>query len=203
VKSPRSHALVVGCVVALPIAAAVLACTAGDELAYSSAPSTVGGTDAAADTGRVVGDSMVEVPARVADGATLPGIAPLACAGLTGACDPTAGMGCCLRNVPGNVGADNACFEQVQHFSSSSCGAKGDVFLACLTSDADNTCCWQSETSGAMNTRYRASCKDGVEACDPGAAGGGVCASGGACTAVTCKGVIVGYCGGGAPPCQP
>ena len=203
-KSPRSHVLVVGWVVALPIAAAFLACTAGDEVAYSSASvNGDGGPDAVEDTGRIVGDSAVEVPARAPDGAVLPAIAPIACAGLAGACDPTAGMGCCLRNLPGNLGAENVCFEQVSHFSASSCVAQGDVFLACLTSDADSSCCWQVETSGAVNTRYRSSCKDAVEACDPGAVGGGVCAGGGACTSVMCKGVLVGYCGGGAPPCQP
>lgn len=203
-KSPRSHGFVVACVVALPTAVACLACTAGDELAYSSGSSIGdGGAPDAVGSGRIVGDSAVEVPARVADGAVLPAVAAFACTGLSGTCDPTAGMGCCLRNVPGNVGADNLCFEQVQHFSASSCLAQGDVFLACLTSDTDSTCCWQTENGGAVSTRYRASCKDGVEACDPGAVGGGVCASGGSCTSVTCKGVLVGYCGGGAPPCQP
>ncbi len=198
--TPRSYAFV--CVLALPIAAAIVACTAGDELAYTPASGAEAGPSTAEDAGRVVGDSSVVIGPRAADGAVLPGAAPIACTSLGEACDPSAGMGCCLKNVASNTGADNLCFEQLQHFGGSSCIAAGDVFLACLASVDDNRCCWQTEPNGTVDTRYRAACDGGVEACDP-SADGGVCATGGACTSATCKGVVIGYCGGGAPPCQP
>jgi hypothetical protein len=206
VSGPTSRAVVLALGLALPLAAAVLACTAGDELAYTSALASAEGgpgtTDGGADTGRLVTGSTTDASERASDGSFFPAIVPIACTGLGSSCEPTAGLGCCLRNVAGNVGGDNLCFEQAQTFGGTSCHDPGDVFLACLTSDTDSTCCWTTEANGTANTRYRAACTGGVEACDP-TVGLGVCSTGAPCTAVTCKGVQVGYCGTGTPPCQP
>jgi hypothetical protein len=137
----------------------------------------------------------------VSDGGTLPSIQPLSCAGLDAGCDPTEGKGCCLAGSSDDQGSGNACLESVQHYGGSACTDDNDVFLGCLGSDTDNTCCWQREGAHRMNTRFRADCDGGVEACNP-SAGGGACSTGGACTAVKCKGVLVGYCGGGPAPCH-
>lgn len=200
---PITRLALLASILAVPIGAGLIACTAGDELTYPGAPGSGadGGMDGALDSGRIVGDSMVDATpvARPDDGGIFPAIKPLPCAGLGDECDPTAGMGCCLPSA----GGSNACFEQLQHFGGTSCTAPGDVYLACLTSTGDSTCCWQTEPGGASNTRYREACTGGVEACDPSADGGGVCSSGAACNSVTCKGVVVGYCGGGPAPCQP
>ena len=181
------------------LAGIAVACTAGDDLVYSSAPGAPGeGGAPLEDAGRVVTDSEVDVVERQNDGATLPtSTAPLPCNGLGTACDPTAGQGCCLEGPADGTG--NACFEQVQVFNGPACAAAGSVFLACLASDNDSLCCWEQ----GKNTRYKASCTTGPEACDPLADAGAVCVSGGACNAIVCKGVTVGFCGNAAPPCQP
>jgi hypothetical protein len=203
----RSRAWLVALVVSLPAIGAAFACTAGDPLVYSpnagagpSSPAAEAGVDGGTEAGRPADGGVLITIANESDGGLLPAISPLACTALDadGGCDPTAGMGCCLAAT----GLGNMCFEQVQHFTGTECQNDGDVFLACLTSTADSTCCWQPEGSSRMNTRYRADCAGGVEACDPND-NGGVCSTGGPCTPAICKGVTVGYCGTGAPPCQP
>ena len=184
-------------------AAAMIACTAG-ELAYSSS----GSSDAGADTGVVgeggsstEGDGALIPSPPVNDGGIVASIRSVACSSLDpdGGCDPTAGSGCCLAFISNSTGDQNTCIDQLQHFGGTACMNNGDVFLACLGSTNDSVCCWQPEADNRMNTRYRTDCDGGVEACDPLADGGGSCSNGAVCTAKTCKGIVVGYCGGAAP----
>lgn len=192
--------LFAACAVILPLGALAVACNAGGELAYTSAlPAGSEGGVLPDDAGRSVADSEVDALPRQNDGAIAPtSSAPLPCSGFDAGCDPTAGQGCCLKGGA-NDGTSNACFEQARVFGGNACNDPGDVFLGCLSSDSDSACCWEP----GKNTRFRASCTGGPEACDPLAATGAVCTLGGACTAIVCKGVTVGYCGSGAPPCQP
>lgn len=199
----RSRAWLAALIIGVPAAGAAVACTAGDALVYSGAGSSDGGLDGASDGG-VTADGALLTPPAQNDGGFVPSLRQLACSGLAvdAGCDPSAGMGCCLAASSDMTGSDNACLDQAQHYSSSGCKSDGDVFLGCLSSNPDSTCCWQPEGNRRMDTRFRTDCDGGVEACDP-TADGGSCATGGACTPATCKGVVVGYCGGGAPPCQP
>lgn len=199
----RTRALLIALAAALSLGAGILACTAGDEVAYAAPDvGSEAGLDGADDGGRFVGEGSVAMVSPQNDGGVLPTPAPIACAGLDSGCDPSAGKGCCLVSVNNDLGDKNACFDQVQHFGGPKCNAPGDVFLSCLSSDGDSLCCWHKETDGTSDTRFRVDCRGGVEACNPGA-DGGACATGGPCTQATCKGVVVGYCGGGAAPCQP
>jgi len=192
-------------VVGVPLAAAMIACTAG-QLAYTAAASS---SDAGGDTS-VVGEggsptegdgALITVPS-VSDGGIVPSLRTVACSSLDpdGGCDPTAGSGCCLASSSDGTGSDNTCVDQVQHFGGKACTNPGDVFLACLGSTDDSVCCWQPEADNRMNTRYRTDCDGGVEACDP-LADGGSCSNGEVCTPKTCKGVMIGYCGAGKAPC--
>lgn len=198
-EAGRSRAWLVAFVVCLPLAGTAIACTAGDALVYSGSSPSEAGVEGGNEGGVAADGSLVTVPSQN-DGGFVPSIMPLACNGLDAGCDPTAGMGCCLAGSSDTTGSNNACYEQVQHYSASACKDDGDVFLGCLSSNSDSTCCWQPEGSNRMNTRFRTDCDGGIEACDPNADGGS-CVTGGACTPTTCKGVVVGYCGGGTPPC--
>jgi hypothetical protein len=212
VKAPPRSA-VLALVVALPCAAAVVACTAGDEVQYTAAASD-GGSDGSTDGGPPVLDSSFDVTERVGDGGVVPKIQSNPCAALDpdGGCDTRAGLGCCLAasSTTSDTG-DNTCGEQVQYFGTNAyCRAANDVFLACANSEDDSTCCWQAvpATGGgvAHHTRYRASCKGGLEACNPvGLAGGPTpCSNGLACVPAPgggkCKGIDIGACGQ-EPPC--
>lgn len=195
------RALLVALVLGVPLAGAAIACTAGDPIAYSSAAVvSEAGADGGDEGGPAADGSLITAPS-VGDGGTLPAIKPLSCAGLDAGCDPTEGKGCCLAGNSDDMGSANACLESVQHYGGSACKDDGDVFLGCLGSDTDNTCCWQPEGPNRMNTRYRSACDGGVEACDP-SADGGACSTGAACRPTKCKGVLVGYCGGGPAPCH-
>lgn len=203
-EAGRSRVWLVALVVSLPVAGAAIACTAGDPLVYAGPGSpSEAGVDGGTEGGVTAEGGLLTEPPQN-DGGFLPAIRPLACNGLDAdaGCDPTSGMGCCLAGSSDTAGSDNACFEQVQHYNATACTNAGDVFLGCLASNSDSTCCWQPEGGNRMNTRFRTDCAGGTEACDPNADGGS-CATGGACTPTTCKGVLVGYCGGGAPPCSP
>ena len=197
---------VLALVVTLPVAVLV-ACTAGDAIVYPQQAATgEGGTPD--DAGRIIVDSGIPPKPVVNDGAVLrpPNPNPISCAstGLDsdGGCDPTAGMGCCLpaSNTSGDP-TNNKCDEQVQFFESNEfCHAANDIFLSCLGSNTDSTCCWEPNATGAYHSRYRAACDSvGFEACDPDVDGGGTCSSGAACTHVMCRGVLIGYCGGVSP----
>ncbi|MDB4935728.1 MAG: hypothetical protein JWP87_2700 [Labilithrix sp.] len=208
---PARHA-VLALFVALPCAAAVVACTAGDEVLYSGATDGThpdGGTD-----GPSVADSSFEVSTRADDGGVLAQLHTDPCAVLDadGGCDMTAGKGCCLAasSATGSV-SDNTCAEQVQYFDRTTyCRAANDVFLACASSDPDSTCCWQdvpADNGGvAHHTRYRASCAGGLEACNPVGRDGGPtgCNNGLPCVPAAnggkCKGIDIGACGQ-VPPC--
>lgn len=199
----RSRVLLVAFVVGLPVAGAAIACTAGDPIAYSAAAMSGAGADGGDGGGGGGGGpadgSLLTVPSQN-DGGFVPAIQHLSCNGFDAGCDPTAGMGCCLAGSSDTTGSNNACLEQVQHYNSTACKDPGDVFLGCLGSDTDSVCCWEPEGSDRKNTRFRADCDGGVEACDPNADGGS-CSTGGTCMPTICKGVVVGYCGGGTPPC--
>ncbi len=204
----RRRWLRIAAVVGFPAVGAAIACTAGEDIAYQSSPITGdGGVDGpvADGGGRIVGDSTIDVRERTGDSGGFPPSMPFKCTGLDpdAGCDPTAGLGCCLAAASDPVGTGNKCFEQREAFEGTQCAAAKDVFIACLSSDSDNTCCWHKEANNTTNTRYRAACDGGVEACDPTADGGGVCAMKAKCNAVTCKGVVVGYCGEGSSPCTP
>ena len=153
------------------MAGTAIACTAGDALVYSGAGSPSEAGADGGDGGGVADGGLLTMPPHD-DGGFVPSIMPLACNGLDAGCDPTAGMGCCLAGSSDTTGNDNACYEQVQHYNASACKNDGDVFLACLSSNADSTCCWQPEGSNRMNTRFRSDCDGGIEACDPNADGG-------------------------------
>lgn len=183
---------------------ALFACTAGDDLAYQSSALTP-------DTGIVpvpVAESGIETRPPANDGGTLPAPTMSACPLLDpdGGCDPQAGLGCCLPST----GGSNVCTEQAQYYAGKMCGAPGDVFVSCLASNADSTCCWQGGPNGTVGTRYRVSCTadaggPNVEACDPNAnpdAGSPCTTTGGTCNIVSCRGIMVGYCGNGPSPCQ-
>lgn len=189
-------------VVCLPVSGAAIACTAGDALVYSAAAVEAGAGGDAATEGGVTGDGGLLTEPPQTDGGLVPSIRQISCSGLDAGCDPTSGMGCCLAASSDTTGNDNACLEQAQHYGAAGCKGAGDVFLGCFGSNDDSTCCWQPEEENRMNTRFRTDCDGGIEACDPNADGGS-CVTGGACTPVLCKGVLVGYCGGGAPPCRP
>ncbi len=186
-----------------PVAAALVACTAGD-LRYTSTSSEAGAdTGVVADGGPLSeGDGALFPLPPVSDGGIVASIRSVACSSLDpdGGCDPTAGSGCCLASSSNPTGSDNTCVDQLQHFGGTACMNAGDVFLACLGSNTDSVCCWQPEGDGRMNTRYRTDCDGGIEACDP-LADGGSCSNGAVCTPKTCKGVMIGYCGSGAAPC--
>ncbi len=203
IRRARSRALLLAFVVGLPMAGAAIACTAGDPISYASGAVTF--AEAGDDGGRDGGGVIMSRP-PIGDGGIAPLIGnPITCSSLDpdGGCDPTAGMGCCLAGTP--VGGTNTCVPQAQHFSGQACKDDHDVFLACLASTTDSTCCWQREGDNRMNTRYRTDCDGGVEACDS-TADGGSCTSGGTCTQMVCKGVVVGFCdtdSGSPPPCEP
>jgi hypothetical protein len=200
-----SRTLLLCLVVALPFAGAAIACTPGDEIAYtSSAVTGEGGTPD--DSGRIVGDSSVDVIERPSDGGTIPPLVTVACPFLDpdGGCDPTAGMGCCLpKSGAVDSAAANTCAEQIQFFSEATtfCKTPGDVFLTCLASDSDNLCCWAAGANGTQYTARKSSCEKGVESCNP-LVGGTTCSNGQPCVKAKCKGLDVGACGK-APPCTP
>lgn len=186
-------------VVMLPLGATAIACTGGDDLAYSGGDGADGG-DASSDGRPMVDDSgFLPTKNRDAGPALVRNVDPIACGDPAlepeGGCAPSAGYGCCITGAGGN---DNQCAEQVT-FSldplASFCRGGGDVFVACLGTDGDNLCCWQPVAgNGGFSLRYRAACdQGGFEACDP-KAGGGVCLTGGPCKPTTCKGVELGYC---------
>jgi hypothetical protein len=198
----RSRAWLFAFVVGLPTAGVAIACTAGDPIAYSAAAVSGAGADGGGDARVPPADgSLLTVPGTN-DGGLVPALTHLPCSGLDtdGGCDPTAGMGCCLAGSSDTSGNNNTCLEQVQHYNSTGCKDPKDVFLGCLSSDTDNTCCWQPEGVDRHDTRFRTDCDGGTEACDP-SADGGSCSTGGDCHMITCKGVVVGYCGGGPAPC--
>lgn len=198
---PRpSRALLLCLVVSLPSFGAAVACTAVDEVAYTSRAVTDEG-GLADDAGRIVGDSSIDVRERPSDGGTLPMLVTLACPFLDpdAGCDPSAGMGCCLPKS----GTGNTCAEQVQYFSQATtfCKAAGDVFLTCVASDPDSLCCWGAGASGTQHTAKASSCDKGPESCNP-LAGGTTCSKGQPCVTAKCNGLDVGACGK-APPCRP
>ncbi|MDB5220368.1 MAG: hypothetical protein JWO86_8295 [Myxococcaceae bacterium] len=198
----RTRALLIALVSGVPVAGAAIACTAGDPIAYSAAAVVAeAGSDAGDEGGTTNDGGLVTMPAQ-SDGGVLPSVQPIACSGFDAGCDPSEGKGCCLAGNSDPTGSSNTCVDQLQHYSGTACKDDDDVFLGCLGSNNDSTCCWLPEGSNRMNTRFRADCDGGVEACDPNVDGGGVCTTGGACASITCKGVLVGYCGGGAAPCQ-
>lgn len=202
----RARGWMIAFVVGLSAAGAAIACTAGDELVYAG-PAPAAGSDGGVEAAGppVEGGALVGVASQN-DGGLVPSIRQVACSSLDpdGGCDPTAGMGCCLAAASDTSGSNNGCFDQAQHYASTACKDDGDVFLTCLASTADSTCCWQRELpTTRMNTRFRTDCDGGVEACDPESDGGGTCSNGASCTSTVCKGVVVGYCGGGTAPCTP
>lgn len=198
--------LSIGLLTALPIGGAVIACTGGEDVAYSSSGLT---SDAAADGPRNLTEAgflpTKEGPAKPSP---QPTGKPFACgtAGLDldgGPCDPAAGYGCCLVASGGGVAANNQCDEQRAYSLAALCQATNDTFIACLGTDGENLCCWQPQGNGRFHARYRSACdSDGFEACDPAAKDG--CLTGGPCEAVSCRGVQVGYCKpAGAPTRNP
>jgi hypothetical protein len=198
----RARALLLALGFGVPVAGAAIACTAGDPIAYSATAVVAdAGSDAGDEDATTNDGGLVTMPAQ-SDGGVLPAVQPIACSGFDASCDPLEGKGCCLAGNSDPTGSNNTCVDQLQHYGGTACKDDDDVFLGCLGSDNDNTCCWQPEGSNRMNTRFRVDCDGGVEACDPNSDGGGVCTTGGACTSIKCKGVLVGYCGGGAAPCQ-
>jgi hypothetical protein len=218
VTGPRAFVAIGVLVVGLPGVAAVTACTAGDELAYTAPPATDGGPDGSTEGGPFVLDSSFDVTERGDDGGVLANLRTNPCsvldAAADGGCDVTAGQGCCLAATSGTDSvADNTCADQAQYFGRDTyCHAANDVFLACANSDADSACCWQDVPGNnggvAHFTRYRASCDGGLEACNPVGANGGptACNNGLPCVPAPgggkCKGIDIGACGG-PPPCSP
>lgn len=194
----RRHLLTRGAPAALALAlvaslAVFAACSPGEDVGYAPLSADGGASEEASarDAGRIVRESGVEGGA-VETSSPLPPATPIPC---SGGCDTTAGLGCCIDS------ASASCVEQVHYYRGATSptpfcqsAAGNDTFVACLASDADNTCCWGKDgPNGTWNARYRASCAGGFEACDP-SADGGACANGGTCRAKTCKGLLVGSC---------
>lgn len=198
----RSRAIVLAASALLLGTAGVFACTAGEDIQYdTSGLSTDGGIPEGAildDAGRIIFESGVPVKERP-EASTLPPPNPQPCVGLVtqdgGACDTTAGFGCCLD--PGQP--DASCEEQVQYSAGAFCATSNAFFVACTSSIDDSLCCLQPNANGSFNTRYRASCDGGVETCDP-SQDGGFCTTG-SCTAVTCTkaNITIGFCGATPP----
>jgi hypothetical protein len=209
---PPSRRLRFVFLLSVPIAGAIAACTAGEEISYQDANLTPDG--AVVEAGREGGppipvvDGGFILPIRGFDGSTtippLPdGPLPCGTGGLDlegGACDPTEGLGCCLLKNGGVPDpASNQCNWQGFYFQGGTtfCKTQGDVFLSCLGSDPDSMCCWQNDNAGLFHTRYRANCDGGFEACNIAAKG--LCSDGTVCQSAFCGGVEVGFCGATSP----
>ena len=194
--------------IALPVGGLV-ACGVGDELSYKSSGKTNDSGLLPDEAGRLVAESGITTRPPANDGGTLPPIGSvLGCPGLDpdGGCNTTEGRGCCLPgSAPAASTASNVCVEQIQVFGGPSCRSVNDVFLSCIGSQTDSTCCWQpgESGSGTFNTRFRSWCDGGTEACNPNGPDGGpgFCQNGLVCIPKTCKGVLTGGCGT-EPPCQ-
>lgn len=197
---PRSLAIAAVASGAAIGGAVVLACSAVDDVRYVGSSPTP--ADAAPDDGggRIVRDSSLELPDVMAPTFST---TPLgACVDLDGgACDDTAGDGCCFG--PSGSG-EGACWAQAAFFTvGSACRASGDVFLACAHDDPDSPCCWMNDVGAGAHTRHRAACP-AAHACVVGEA----CSGGDPCTPLPagCGAAAevgnVGFCGGPAP-CGP
>lgn len=203
----RSRAVVAGLFIALPLCAAVVACTAGEDVAYDKAGlGTTDGGDGGGDGGtpKIIVPSDATIPPRVDDGGTFEAAAPFDCpAGLesdpeafTG-CLASAGLGCCL----GTTSLDNKCHERIEVDRGGACKGAKDAFVTCMGSNTDSTCCWYRADAGGLGTAFRGDCDGGAvvaEACEPD---GGTCTGNLPCVTATCGGVTVGACGV-TPPCQ-
>jgi hypothetical protein len=201
-----TRVLVLAGMIALPVCA-LIACTAGDEIAYQSSALTGDSGIIPDEAGRLVAESGIEVRPPANDGGTLPPTGPVQGCPIIdpdGGCDTSAGKGCCLPNT-GVSSASNTCVDQVDYFSGlgKTCSQDRDVFLSCIGTDGDNTCCWEPGENGTFNTRFRAFCDGGIEACNPNGPDGGpgICLNGQTCMKKTCKGIDTGGCGAD-PPCQ-
>ena len=199
-KSPTRIAVLIA-MVALPVGALV-ACGAGDEIAYTKQAGT--GVDSGIvpdEAGRLVGEGgVIETRPANDGGGVPPPLTVSACAMLDpdGGCDPTAGLGCCLSGDPKNPSFPAACVDLEQYTVGNYCEKAKDVFIACRSSDSDNVCCWGPGAGNTMIARFRPGCFDGgYESCDPSpSAVQPVCPNtGGGCTPVSCHGIDVGYCG--------
>jgi hypothetical protein len=197
-----ARALLLACVLALPVAGAAVACTGGDDVSYAGtgSPPDGGRSDGSDEAGRIVRESGADVITRPEGGHVDPSNGLPCDVGVgvdSGGCESSAGLGCC-------AGAARVCVEQAEYYSHApgKCDAPGSIFLTCLQGDDDNTCCWGIDaTSQTKFTRFTASCTSGPASCDP-KADGGACPNGDTCHPVTCNGTALGYCGSGASPCQ-
>jgi hypothetical protein len=189
-----------------------LACTAGDEITYSTQGTQPG--DGGKDVD--ISDRVVHPSDVVEPDIQQPVIAPgshASCTGTDGSadedggCDIATGAGCCFTS--GNT--DGVCLQQAEVFldppvnPNPQCRDPNQMFLICTSDMPDSPCCWGRGPNGALFTRYAADCGTMARACDPDAidSDGGkiLCEDHSACQTTSCNGKPVGYCMGD-PPCQ-
>ena len=194
------RAILVACVVALPLLGAAIACSGGDEIAYQAPGATSEGGAGGGEGGRIVRESGTNAVEPAEAGHIDPSNGLPCSAGLTAAdptCDWSAGVGCCVR------ASDTACIEGAEYYAhvKDKCDQAGSVFVSCRQGDDDNVCCWGTDAvTGTKDTHFAATCGANPASCDPGADGGS-CPNGAKCRTTTCNSVTLGYCGDGPAPC--